>query len=165
MSVDKNQAIIEYLLQCSDIYNSSLYFNLINAKDNTIQILTTAEDKFLSRPYIDGSVKKRYTFTLIIFKSISDEEIVKMQGTSEQYLSENVEELKDVQTLLDWVSDQQDLKNYPNFGEDCEIDDIYTTTDIPRFDGINTALTPALAMYSISVVIEYIDTSKVIYNK
>lgn len=165
MSVDKNQAVIEYLLQCPDIYNSSLYFNLINAKDNTIQILTTAEDKMLSRPHIDGSVKKRYTFSLIIFKSISDAEIVKMQGTSQQYISENVDELKDVQTLLDWISEQQDLKKYPDFGEDCDMDDIYTTTDTPRFDGINTAVTPALAMYSISVVIEYVDTSKVIYNK
>lgn len=165
MSVDKNQAVIEYLLQCQDIYNSPLYFNLIDAKNNTIQILTTAEDKFLSRPYIDGSVMKRYTFNIITFKSISDAEIVKFQSTSEQYTSENVDELKDVQTLLDWISEQQDLRNYPNFGEDCDIDDIYTTTDTPRFDGINTALTPPLAMYSISVVIEYIDKSKMIYNK
>ena len=164
MSVDKNKAVINYLLQCPGIYNSPLYFNLIDAKDNTIQILTTAEDKALSTPNIDGSVDKKYTFNLITFKSISDMEIVKA-GTSEEYVNENVEELNDVQTLLDWVIAQDDLRNYPNFGESCIIDSIDTTTDVPRFDGINTEITPPLAMYSISIVIEYLDISKTIYNK
>lgn len=159
--IDKNQAVIDYLLQCTDIYDSPLYFNLVNASDNSIQILTTAEDKAMSRPFIDGSVQKRYTFNLITFKSISDMEIVK----SDEYPNENVDELQDVQKLLDWVITQQDLHNYPDFGEDCSIDSIDTTTDVPRFDGINTEITPPLAMYSISIVIEYLDRSRVIYNK
>lgn len=159
--IDKNQAVIDYLLQCTDIYDSPLYFNLVNASDNSIQILTTAEDKAMSRPFIDGSVQKRYTFNLITFKSISDMEIVK----SDEYPNENVDELQDVQKLLDWVITQQDLHNYPDFGEDCSIDSIDTTTDVPRFDGINTEITPPLAMYTISIVIEYLDRSRVIYNK
>ena len=163
MSIDKNKAVIDYLLQCEDIYNSPLYFNLINANDNSIQMITTAEDRLLSKPFIDGSVQKRYTFNLITFKSISDMEIVKTDSTD--FPNENVDELQAVQTLLDWVNEQQDLYNYPDFGSDCIIDNIYTTTDNPRFDGINTDIQPALAMYSISVVIEYLDTSKMIYNK
>lgn len=159
--IDKNKAVIEYLLTCEDIADSPLYFNLIDAKDNTIQILTTAEDKTMSRPYIDGSVPKRYTFNLITFKSISDMEIVK----DEDYPNENVDELQTVQQLLDWIIEQQDLRNYPDFGENCIVDSIDTTTDTPRFDGINTEIQPPLAMYSISIVIEYLDTSKVIYNK
>lgn len=168
MSIDKNKAVIEYLLQCPDIYDSPLYFNLIDAKDNTIQILTQAEDKTLSRPNIDGSVNKKYTFTLITFKSISELEIVKPVGTGtdvEEYPNENIDELQAVQLLIDWILAQEDLKNYPNFGDDCIIDSIDTTTDYPRFDGINTEMTPPLAMYSIAVVIEYLDTSRVIYNK
>ena len=164
MSVDKNKAVIDYLLQCEDIANSPLYFNLIDAKDNSVQILTTAEDKALSRRYVDGSILKRYTFNIITFKSISDMEIVKSVGTSvdpDNYPNENVDELKDVQKLLDWVIDQQDIHNYPDFGEDCIVDNIDTTTDTPRFDGINTEITPPLAMYSISVVIEYLDISRI----
>jgi hypothetical protein len=167
MSVDKNKAVINYLLQCEDIYNSPLYFNLIDAKDNTVQILTTTEDKALSKPYIDGSVLKRYTFNLITFKSISDMEIVKPVGTSigtDEYPNENVDELDNVQDLLNWILEQDDLQNYPDFGEQCIIDKIDTTTDYPRFDGINTEITPPLAMYSISIVIEYLDISKMIYN-
>lgn len=161
MSVDKNKALIDYLLQCEDIYNSPLYFNLINAKDNTIQILPVTEDKIANRPFIDGSVQKRYTANLITFKSISDLEIVK----SDDYPNENIDELQDIQKLIDWIQEQEELRNYPDFGENCEIDSIDTTTDNPRFDGIDAQANPPIAMYTISIVIEYIDTSKVIYNK
>lgn len=161
MSIDKNKAVVDYLLQCTDIYDSPLYFNLVNAQDNSIHILTTAEDKALSQPYVDGSISKRYTFNLIIFKSISDMELVKADG----YPNENIEELNAVQKLIDWIQEQQDLHNYPDFGENCFIDNIDTETDEPRFNGIDTEVSPPLAMYSIAIIIEYLDTHKQIYNK
>ena len=34
---DKHQAVIDYLINCPNILNSPLYFNFINAEDNTNQ--------------------------------------------------------------------------------------------------------------------------------
>lgn len=158
--VDKNKAIINYLIQCPQILNSPLYFNLIEAEDNNIQIVTTSEDKATTRPFIDGSVAKRYTFNLIIFKSISDLEVTK-SGTS-YYPNENVDDLAQAQALIDWIDEQNDSRNFPDFGATCLIDDIQTTTDTPQFDGINDELSPQLAMYSIAIVVNYIDKSKMI---
>lgn len=160
MAVNKNQAVIDYLITCEDIADSPLYFNLINAEDNSIQIQTQAEDKAMSRPFIDGSVPKRFTFNLITFKSISDAELVKAPG----YNNENVEELQDVQKLIDWIQEQEELRNYPDFGEACIIESIDTTTDEPRFEGINSNMNPPLAMYVISIIINYVDETKVIYK-
>ena len=67
---DKQEAIINYILQCPQIKDTPLYFNFINAKDNTSQIVTTANDRFLDKPYITGSVEKQYSFRILIFKSI-----------------------------------------------------------------------------------------------
>ena len=159
MTVDKNQAIIDYLLQCTDINGKSIYFNLINESDDSIQILTTAEDKIMNRPYIDGSILKRYTFNIIVFKSITESPLVTQSG----YTNENVDDLAEVQALLDWIIEQRDLENYPDFGTDCFIDDIDTTTETPRFDGINSEMNPPLAMYSISIVIQYLDKSKMLW--
>lgn len=159
MTVDKNQAIINYLLQCTDINGKSIYFNLIDESDDSIQILTTAEDKMMNKPYIDGSVLKRYTFNIIVFKSITESPLVTQEG----YTNENVDDLAEVQALLDWIIEQKDLQNYPDFGENCLIDDIDTTTETPRFDGINSEMNPPLAMYSISIVIEYLDKSKMLW--
>ena len=159
-NVDKNQAVIDYLCQCTKIQNSPLYFNLINAEDDNIQIITTAQDTSYSKPYIDGSVPKKYIFNLILFKSITDLAVVKLTG----YSNENVADLADAQTLIDWIHEQESLHNYPNFGTECEMESIETSTDEPRFDGISST-NPPLAMYTISITINYTDISKVIYNK
>ena len=162
--MDKNQAIIEYLITCPKILNSPLYFNLINAKNDNVQIITTSEDVTMRRPYINGEIPKKYTFTLITFKSITDLAVVKDFST-EADTNENVYDLADVQALIDWLHEQEDSHIYPDFGKDCYIDSIQTTTDEPRFDGINDELTPPLAMYSIAIVINYIDTSKTIWKE
>lgn len=160
---DKNKAIITYLLNCDQIYGSVLYFNFIDVKDNNTQIVTNSDDRSISRPYIDGSVKRRYTFTIIKFKSVTDIPIVTNfpTGTSiPEYSNENVEDMTDMQSLIDWIAEQRENHVYPYFGEDCQIDDIYTTTDTPRLDGINTDMSPTLAMYSVEIVVDYIDTSR-----
>lgn len=161
MSVDKNKAIIDYLLQCPDIADSPLYFNFIEAKDGAAQVLTMTDEMATLRIYIDGSVRRRYMFNLVVFKSISEFAIPK--GLIDTSI-ENVEDIKDVQALIDWVSEQNNLRNYPNFGEHCIIENITSTTDTPRLMGVNTELNPPLAMYSMSIQVEYIDESKIIWN-
>lgn len=160
MSVDKNQAIIDYLITCPSIQDSPLYFNFINAKDDTHQILTTAEDSIFGTAYIDGSQLRRYTFTIITFTSITENAIVKDNSVS----NENVEDLQSVQALIDWIAEQSNNHNYPDFGEGYFVEDIRTTTAEPRLDGVNTDVTPQLAMYSMDIVVEYLDTTKMIWS-
>lgn len=159
-SVDKNQAVIDFLIQCPAIANSQLFFNFLNAKDENKQIITQANDVALNRNYVDGSVMKRYTFTLIDFRSVAYQPIPKIAG----YSSENVEELLDIQGILDWVNEQADLQNYPDFGETCYIDSMTTTSNNPNLDGVDTSVTPSLAKYSMSIQIDYIDTTKQIFK-
>ena len=160
MSVDKNQAVIDYLIQCPQILNSPLYFNFINAKNDSNQFVTLTNDQFANTPYIDGSVMKIYTFTIITYKSAADLAVVKMEG----YPNENVSDMSDIQALIDWVKEQQELHNYPNFGETCIIDDIYPTTDNPSFDGVDDQVTPPLAVYSTSIQIRYLDMSRKLWR-
>lgn len=158
--MDKNKAIVEYLMQCDYISNSPLFFNFINAKDNDKQIATVLNDKTLDKKFIDGSVAKRFTFTIIDYKSIAYTAIPHIEG----YPSENVQDMMDVQTIIDWVTEQADLGNYPNFGENCIIEDMIALSDNPNLNGVNAQITPALAKYSVTIQINYIDTSKAIWN-
>lgn len=160
MAVDKNKAILEYLIQCPEISSNKVFFNYINAKDDTAQIITLANDRAIDQPYIDGSVLKRYTFTIIEFKSITDIAIPKESG----YPHENVEDMLSVQNVIDWIDEQNELYNFPDFGDDCLIDSIQALTDNPDLNGIDTNLTPALAKYSISIRVDYLDKSKLIWN-
>lgn len=158
--VDKNQAIIDYLIQCPKIKNSPLYFNFISAKDDNKQIITVANDKALNKAYVDGSVLKQYTFTLIDYKSVAYQALVKIPDFS----NENVEDVLDVQNIIDWISEQADIGNFPNFGDDCIVESIRTVSDNPDLNSIDTTVTPALAQYSISIQVEYLDISKQLWK-
>lgn len=158
--VDKSQAIINFLIECPQIRNSPLFFNFINAKDDNKQIVTTGNEKILNSVYIDGSVMKRYTFTIMDYKSIAYRAVVK----DPSYIDENVEDLLNVQEIVDWVTTQAKNRNFPDFGSDCLIDDMRTLTDNPNINGVDSSVTPALAKYSISIQIDYIDTSNRIWG-
>ena len=158
-NVDKNQAVIDFLINCPQIQANPLYFNFLNAKDGNKQFITSANDKSMNTTYIDGSVLRRFTFTIIDYRSIAYQAVVKEAG----YVNENVEEMLDVQGIIDWVQEQADARNYPDFGELCEIDDMRPLTDNPNLNGVDTSVTPALAKYSMSIQIDYLDKSKVLY--
>ena len=161
MDKDKNQAILDFLLQCPQIQANPLFFNFLNAKDNNKQMLTVANDVSTNTPFVDGSVQKRYTFTIVDFKSLVYQAIPKVEGLS----NENVDDMLQVQQLLDWVNEQAELRNFPDFGDNCHIDEMKTLSNYPVLNGVDTSVTPALAKYSMSIQIDYIDTSKVEWNK
>lgn len=158
--MDKNQAMIDFLIQCPDIENSPLFFNFINAKEDNKQIITLQNEKILDKPFINGDVQKRYTCTLVDFKSVAYNAIVKQEG----YQDENVEDMQSVQEIIDWISEQNDERNFPDFGENCIIEAIRVLTDNPNLNGIDSNASPALAKYSLSIQIDYLDTSKRIWN-
>jgi len=157
---DKNQAVIDYLITCPSIFNSALYFNFINAEDDSTQLVTQSNDKFANKPYIDGSVLKVYSLTLITFKSAADIAVVKSTG----YPNENVSDMSDIQALIDWIQEQEEIRNYPNFGDSCIIESIGVTSNNPVFNGIDDQVSPPLAVYSITIEVHYLDISKKIWR-
>lgn len=159
-NIDKNQAVIDFLITCPYIRDNPLFFNFLNAKDDNKQLVVTGNEKSMNVKYIDGSEKKRFTFTIIDYKSIAYQAVVKQAG----YVNENVQEVFETQELIDWIADQNDSHNYPNFGQDCIIEEMRTLTDNPNLNGVDTSVSPALAKYSISIQIDYVDTSKILWR-
>lgn len=158
--VDKNKAIVEYLMNCPSISNNPLFFNFINAKDNDKQLATVLNDKVMDKKFINGAVMKRFTFTIIDYKSIAYTAIPHMSG----FPSENIDDMMDSQSIIDWVTEQEELHNYPDFGEDCEIEDMRALSDNPNLNGVNTQVSPTLAKYSVTIQINYIDNSKAVWK-
>ena len=77
---------------------------------------------------------------------------------------ENIEEMIDVQSIVDWIDTQNDNNIYPDFGTDCVIDSIETLTNIPILNDVEGDMQPALAQYSLGIRISYLDNSKVIWK-
>lgn len=160
--MDKERVLLEYLITCPAIKNSPFYFNFIEAQDDNKQFVTSENDKVTNRNFLDGSIEKQYTFTIIDYKSVAYRAIVKSLNMESD---ENLEEYLDVKALIEWITEQNNLKNFPDFGGDCIIDKIEALTENPNLNGVDTTTTPSLAKYSVAIRITYIDTSKAIWNK
>lgn len=156
--MDKNQLMVEFLQTCPTIKDNPLFFNFGNVEDNAHQVTINSDDVALQKPYIDGSVKKRYTCSLDSFKSVACIPVV--QGQSD----ENIEDFADVQELLDWVNEQGENFNFPDFGEDFDIEEMKTLTAKPDLIGVESSLNPPMAIYRIIIQIDYIDNTKRLWN-
>lgn len=156
--MNKNKAVIDFLLTCPAIAENPFFFNFGNANAENNQFVTNATDISINTPFIDGSVRKRYTFTLIFYKAVAYRALVENKS------DENMEYVVDIQDILDWINEQGEAHVYPNFGNKCIIDTMQALTNEPNLNSVDKSSTPALAKYSISIKIEYIDTSKAIWN-
>ena len=159
MVIDKNKAILDFIATYSGIATSPIFVNFINAKDNDVQFVTSSNDVSLNRHFVDGSVMKQYTFSIVITKTITSMAIAK-----DEVIGENIDDLADIQAFMDWVNEQGENHIYPDFGEQCVIEEMHTTAENPSIDGINTEVSPALALYSMEIRIDYIDYSKVLWS-
>ena len=157
---DKNKAVVNFLLTCPYIQGNPLFYNFGKVEADNKQIVTIANDISVNTPFIDGSVRRRYTFTILDYKAVAYRAIVNREGVSD----ENLDNALEAQQIADWVEEQADLRNYPDFGKDCTIDEMLVITDQPNMNGVDRAVTPALAKYSISIRINYIDYSKAIWK-
>lgn len=160
-NIDKNERIIAYLRNCPAINQNPLFFNFAEKADNNQLYATYADSMDVEKKYIDGSRGCMYTFLIIFYKTASYNPV--LEGLSD----ENMEEFVDVQSIVDWIDEQNDNNVFPDFGKDCVIDSIEPLTNIPttnRNVDAEEDMQPALAQYSLGVRIRYLDNSKVIWN-
>ena len=157
--MDKNQLMVEFLQTCPTIKENPLFFNFGNVEDNAHQLTISSDDVAVQKPYIDGSVLKRYTCSIDSFKSVACIPILPGSNTDE-----NIEDFAEVQSLLDWINEQNDISNFPNFGPSAEIDEMKTLTAKPQLLGVESSLNPPMAIYRITIQIDYIDNTKRLWN-
>ena len=110
--------------------------------------------------FIDGSVDKKYSLTVITYLSINSNPIAKVAGKK----NANIIDMDQVQHLIDWVEEQDEGKNYPDFGDKCNVTKISVTSSNPRIDQIDMTVSPPLAKYSFTIEVFYTDISDVIWN-
>ena len=157
--MDKNKAVIDFLMTCPYVVDNPLFFNFAKELANNKQVVFLANDTKTNKTFIDGSVARTFTFTIIDYKSVAYRAVV------EDKSEENMDNAFDVQTVLDWVNEQGEARIFPDFGDDCKIDSMQAVTDQPNLNGVDRSTTIPLAKYSISIRIEYIDYSKAIWDK
>ena len=158
--MDKHQAMLDYLFTCPAVKDNPMFFNFGEEKENNTQFITTSNSETYGTTYIDGSITKYYVFSLLTFKTISYNAVVK----TGEYQDENLLELTEFQDVINWINEQEDARNYPDFGNLCEVDSIRCLSANPVLSDVNTSVEPAIATYSITIQVEYLDKSKQVWK-
>lgn len=157
--MSRHQIMLDYLSQCDGI--QQLYFQYGQAAAGAMQLVTSSIEAATRAQYIDGSQPKRLDYSLIWYKPLAFLPVVTGAGAP---VNGNVAELDDVQSIIDWIGEQNDARNFPDLGEDCQVDAISCLHDVPQLIGIDTTFSPPLAKYTFTVRVEYLDLSHCIFK-
>lgn len=141
------EIINEWLKQYKPI-GSWLYFNSTPVELGVTSMNTLPSSQ--TREYIDGSKKVTLLFTIRMVKSYDE-------GTSDV----NMEELSEVCRFSEWIKEQNDTHNYPDFGDRRTVTKVEVLSTVPSL-AIDRA--SQLAQYSFNAQLIYNDESEVIQN-
>ena len=165
--MSKSEAMLLFLMKDENdnpILHSPLFFNFINTddiQDNNNHFIS--EDDRSLKTYIDGSALKQYNFTIFSYRTASYNQIIldSVDG-SVKAIGENIDDFTDVQEIVDWINNEIDMGNKPDFGFDCVIENVEVVTNSPELNGVDTSSDPPLARYGIMVRVDYVDYSNAI---
>lgn len=132
-----NNNIIEWLLLCPAIRD--VFFAFSRAEVDGTTIVPIASDEWLTH-YLDGTGEKLYTMALIQYRELSDV----------PNSAENAEIQYDIEKIMNWIEEQNEKENFPDFGGDC-IEEISVLENMPEISGIDSTR----AKYIFSVQIKY----------
>lgn len=103
--INKHEKVLDYLRQYPE---SPMFFNINVYEDNNISVNTVANENIV-KEYIDGTKEKQYDFAMVFINSFS----------AVPYSNENTEYIFNAEQFMEWIDEQEQLKNYPDFGENC----------------------------------------------
>ncbi|MEA4831001.1 MAG: hypothetical protein VB118_00110 [Oscillospiraceae bacterium] len=127
MNVNIHDAIMAWLMSYKPL--AEWYFNISKAEDDTICIVPV--DGSESRPFIDGSEECVYPFEVQIYKSFGENPII--PGVD----NENTGNFFDVQQMISWIEQQEEIGNYPDFGQGVTMLEAKVLRDIPFTAGVD----------------------------
>lgn len=142
----KTEAVEEWAKTWPE-FDGYLKLNATTSELGESSLITDYNDRVVNyedEAYIDGTAPRRYSFSINLILQWSD-----------GYDDVNMESMKYASRLLDWVNDQFDEGNIPDFGENAQITSIGTVSNLPAL--VSTFADEPLALYTIAARINYIE--------
>lgn len=124
-----------------ELAGTMLNFNFSPEFPESISLITNYSDKIRKR-FVTGDCEKEYGFSIIIVKPYSSDQD-----------DLNLEAMNFAQAFMDWLDEQNEGKNYPDFGENCTVEKIENLQNMPNLSGVNCE--EGLARYMIQAKIIY----------
>ena len=138
--MDKNKAVFEWLKSCPVF--DKLFFNFGTAEDGGANFIPIPSD-YTVKTDIFGFETKHYDFAVSSFGIVDD---TSLDGV------ENIADMESLQSLTEWIKQQNLKRNFPDFDAHCNIEKITVIQNIPA----------SLRMQNIS---KYLSQYRIIYEE
>lgn len=120
--------------------NNYLYFESADALPGVRMIVPQYGD-YVNRTDILGNKYKSYTFIFIAYEQLDE-------GTSDV----NMNNMLIMDAFIEWLEEQKEEQNYPDFGESC---DEYEIEPLQNMGNLASVTENGLAKYMLGVKINY----------
>lgn len=122
----KHDAMVEYMSpKVEELVGRFLNFNVSLGEEGNISFLTNYSDK-LRKKYIRVGAEKEYGFTVVITRTFSEE-------TDDL----NLDAMNFSQGFMDWIDEQDQKKEYPDFGKKCQVKKIENLQNMPNLASVD----------------------------
>lgn len=142
---NKYQAVMDLINTCP-LVGHSTFFNVIDETDSDGNTsLLTMPDGTLVKKYIGGEKLKRFSCEIRQVKPL----------TFSQNSKQNIEQIQLVQEFLNWINEQGEKGNFPDFGRGCTVQSMGTPegADVPSVAGVSEDV----ALYAFTFEITYLE--------
>lgn len=122
----KHDAMVAYMSpKVEELAGRLLHFNVSPGEEGNISFLTNYSDK-IKKKYIRCGADKEYGFTVVITRTFSEE-------TDDL----NLDAMNFAQGFMDWIDEQDKKRNYPDFGEMCQVKRIENLQNMPNLASVD----------------------------
>jgi hypothetical protein len=119
--LSKHDVMIAYFTpKIEELVGQLPTFNYASDGDYSFSFLTDYAEKVVKK-YIRRGAKKEYGFTILLTRPFS---------TTTDDL--NLDAMNFAQGVMNWIDEQNDTKNFPDFGEKCEILKLENLQNMPN---------------------------------
>ncbi|MDY4404731.1 hypothetical protein [Blautia sp.] len=108
-----------------ELVKENIHFNFSPDSNDSVALITNYSDKVVKK-FITRDVQKQYGFTILITKAYSsdDDDL-------------NLEAMNFAQAFMDWIDEQNEKKEFPDFGERCTVEKMENLQNMPNLSGIS----------------------------
>lgn len=108
-----------------ELVKENIHFNFSPDSNDSVALITNYSDKVVKK-FITRDVQKQYGFTILITKAYSsdDDDL-------------NLEAMNFAQAFMDWIDEQNEKKEFPDFGERCTVEKMENLQNMPNLSGVS----------------------------
>lgn len=136
--INRYQAITNWLTEYVPYY-SWIYFNVSSSTPDELSVSSVQNERVLEE-YIDGTRTVEFPFAITLAKEYDT-------GTSDI----NLDAIQEFENISAWIEEQNEIENYPDFGDNITIEKIEVLETVPSVSVDNeTGVAKYMAQYLVT---------------